>query len=422
LKRICIITPNYISGSPRTVKEADALCDAGFDVTVVFTQGQLEQIRDYDDELVRAKKWQTRTIGWSCYRREEKFRYHSTRFRHFVARNIFSNYYQSLTASGAYLGRTYFELLRLTGSIKADLYIAHYPQSLPVALNAAKKHDALIGYDAEDFHTEEGTDSRVQAHIKHLEGKILPRCVHVTATSSLIADRLASKYGIERPVPVHNVFPWAERAAIDGQTKDRRGEALSLYWYSQTIGLNRGIQDAIQAAGLVNRPIQIHLRGTVSDETQTVLSDLARACGVADRLFFHSRVSPHELISRAVEHDIGLALEHPVDTSRQISVTNKLFHHLLAGLCLIATDVPGQRYVLEASPEVGYLYAPGDVAALAAILQSLADNPELLQRHKAAALEAARTRWNWEIESQHLVNSVRQALGQAAQPSLTRIN
>lgn len=338
--------------------------------------------------------------------------YHFTRLRHFGLRKALSSFYRTPSLSAAYLGRMYFELLRLANSVKADFYIAHYPESLVVAFIAAQKYQALLGYDAEDFHTEEGYNQIVQKHTELIEGALLPICSHVTAASGIIADELAAKYQIQRPVPIHNVFPWSERETIDGLNKDRCGSELSLYWYSQTIGLNRGIQDAIRAASLITRPVQIHLRGSISEETKNTLVELARSCNVADRLFFHPRVSPRELISRAVEHDVGLALEQPVDTSRQISVTNKLFHYLLAGLCVIATDVPGQRYVLEMCPNAGYLYTPGDAVSLAAILQRLADNPELLQQHKAAALDAAHTRWNWETESQYLVDSIHNALSQ----------
>jgi hypothetical protein len=35
---ICIVTPDYVSASSRTIKEADALSQAGFQVKVVFSQ------------------------------------------------------------------------------------------------------------------------------------------------------------------------------------------------------------------------------------------------------------------------------------------------------------------------------------------------------------------------------------------------
>lgn len=46
--RVCIVTPGYISSTPRVVKEAEALSQAGYRVRVVFSQGDLERARQHD--------------------------------------------------------------------------------------------------------------------------------------------------------------------------------------------------------------------------------------------------------------------------------------------------------------------------------------------------------------------------------------
>jgi glycosyltransferase involved in cell wall biosynthesis len=239
----------------------------------------------------------------------------------------------------------------------------------------------------------------------------------VTAASPGIADALADRYRIPRPTPIYNVFPWADRAGIDGDRKDRRGPALSLCWYSQSIGLDRGLQDAIRAAGLLRGDFQLHFRGTLEPSVSRELLRVARECGVAERLHLHPQVPPGELLSRVVEHDVGLALEQPVSFNRLATVTNKVFLYLLAGLAVAATDTPGHRAVLNTCPEACLVYPPGDHAALAAGLQRWLDSPQLLQRARRAALEAARTRWNWETESRRLVELVAGVLHGPSQTS-----
>jgi glycosyltransferase involved in cell wall biosynthesis len=131
---------------------------------------------------------------------------------------------------------------------------------------------------------------------------------------------------------------------------------------------------------------------------------------VADRIHFYPQVHPGELLSRCAEHDVGLALEQPVSRNRLETVTNKIFFYLLAGLAVAATDTPGQRRVMSEVPDAGFLYSPGDHAALARGLQRWLDDPAALQRARAAALEAARTRWSWEIEREQLLRAVRRVL------------
>ncbi len=201
---------------------------------------------------------------------------------------------------------------------------------------------------------------------------------------------------------------------LDGQLKDRRGEELSLYWYSQIIGLDRGLQDVIRAASLLCGPVQIHLRGELSEEVKSGLMGLAREYSVAECIFFHKPVPPAELLSRAAEHDVGLALEQPVNENKNVTMANKVFFYLLGGLALAASDTVGQRKVVSTCPDAGFLYSAGDHKALAARLQDLIDSPELLLQRKVAALRAARERWNWETESRQLVDLVGSALTQTS--------
>src|SRR2546429_488447 len=84
--------------------------------------------------------------------------------------------------------------------------------------------------------------------------------------------------------------------------------SLPLYWYSQTVGLDRGIQDAIRAAGLLQGKIQLHVRGTIALSVRCELESVARESGVAGQIHFHPQVAPRDLLSRAAEHDVGLAL------------------------------------------------------------------------------------------------------------------
>lgn len=411
-RKICIVTPNYLSSTPRVVKEADALHDAGFDVRVVFSQGNLENVRAHDAELLKGKGWTLQTFGWSPHRPQEKWRYHGSRYRHFAARKLPAALWSLPYVVETAEGRVYPELARLAAAEPADLYIGHYLDGLAAAAYAARRWNALLGYDAEDLHTEFGGDELVKKRAFTLEQRYIVRCAHVTAASDLMAQNLSQKYHIPPPTPIYNVFPWSDRDHLDGAIKDRRGDALSIYWYSQTIGLDRGIQDAVRAMGLVDAPIQLHLRGALSPGVQQALMSLASENGCAERLFFHERVSPDELLSRAVEHDIGLAAEPFKDMNNGITVSNKICLYLLAGLAVAATDVPGQRLIMDSAPNAGYLYPVGDYTALAAILRGWIAQPESLQRSKAAALEAARSQWNWELESQKLVALIRHLLEQ----------
>src|SRR5260370_1251501 len=80
---------------------------------------------------------------------------------------------------------------------------------------------------------------------EQVERESLPQCCYVTAASPGIAGAYASKYGIPTPTSILNVFPLAERPLRFRET--RPDGPLRLYWFSQTIGPGRGLENVIRA-------------------------------------------------------------------------------------------------------------------------------------------------------------------------------
>jgi len=412
------VTGTSVAHNPRLVKEADALAAAGYRVRVVAFQSR-GWVAERDRLLAAGRPWRHEPVSIVPATIAGRWRFWWSRLRmHFFLR-VLSRLSMARGIAERSFVRSYPELLAAALREPADLFIAHTPQALPVAAAAAAHFGAPLGFDAEDLHTGElppaAQGTRQQRLVAYVEGKYIERCAYISAPTDGIADELARLYGIPRPVVLHNVFPWAERAALDGETRDRRGPTLSLYWYSQVISLGRGIGDAIRAAGLLTQPVQLHLRGTVDPSERAAIMALAQECGVADQLQLHPSAPPEELIARAAEHDVGLALEPGLAHSlnNALTVSNKLFSYLLAGLAIAASDTPGQRAVLQTCPQAGALYQPGDYQALALALRGWQERPEGLADARRAALEAARSRWSWEHERQRFLEVVERVLGRA---------
>lgn len=418
-RSVCIVTPAHLASNPRVVKEADALHEAGFDVHVVFAQQGSPTHRAYDAELVATRNWSWTAVH-IANRSESPVRWALD----VAAQRGWRYVPAALWRRGRFAeraeSRAYVPLSLAASSVRADLYIGHYVEGLAAAASAADRHGAHLGFDAEDLHTGESNPIQQLKRIDFIERRYLRQCTYLSAASAGIGDALVERYGIARPITVHNTFPWADRREIDNRRVDRQGDRLSLYWYSQVIGLDRGIQDAIRAMAMLGPSVELHLRGALRDDVKSALAQLASEVGVRDRLHFHLPVSPADLLSRAAEHDVGLALEQGVIFNRAICATNKLFFFMLAGLAIAATDVPGQRTILTNHPEAAGIYAPGDPNALAKIINYWLMNREALERAKRASLEAARDKWNWEMESQILVAGVKSDLGLTATPAYGR--
>ncbi|MDB4875815.1 MAG: hypothetical protein JWM41_2261 [Gemmatimonadetes bacterium] len=409
-RTICIVAPGYISSMPRVVKEADALAAAGYRVRVVSSQGDVEHVRPNDQLVADQRRWRWDVVGWSRHRSGERRTYwrSTARQRAFAAAPAWA--WQLGNVAERADGQLYPELARRASSEHADLYIGHYPAGLAAAAAAARRHDALFAYDVEDLHTGEHDDTAWgrgrAARIDFIESRYANDCAHITASSPGIASAFARRRAMNAPTVVHNVFPWQDRLTVDREVRDRRGDTLSLYWCSQSVGVERGLVDAMVAIGLLGGPVQLHVRGTISSDTLATLSSIAAANGVAEHVTFHPQVSPGELLSRTMEHDVGLALEQGHTANNCIAASNKLFLYMLAGLAVAATDVPGQRAIADVTPDAVRLYPPGEPARLAEMLERWRRDPDALAADRAAALDAARSRWNWEREQAVLIDAV----------------
>jgi glycosyltransferase involved in cell wall biosynthesis len=88
--------------------------------------------------------------------------------------------------------------------------------------------------------------------------------------------------------------------------------------------------------------------------------------------------------------------------SHRLALPNKLFHAVLAGVPVVATDVPELASVVRAH-SLGELYRPGDPAALAAAVNRVTSGyPERL-----AAVGAARGELSWDADAERLRSAYR---------------
>lgn len=394
------------------VKEADALVEAGFSVTVVSAvMNDLFYNRDKD--LVNVRKWSwkyfdARPVGFT-----RQFR---RRYTGLINKLLNSNdiFYKLTSLSDRAISRYHTQLYRIAKQIPAVLYIAHLLPALPVAYKLAQRKHALVGFDAEDFHSGQfSVESETRQLVdltREIEARYIPRVHHMTAASAGIGEAYAQELSVQTPLTVLNCFSRKElefpmtRSELDFE---RHSTELSLYWYSQTLGPDRGLEDVLKALKIVHCGVHLSLRGNWTYGYQEEFWALAKSLGVEQMITILPTVPPEELVVRAAQHDVGLALEELGTKNRKICVTNKLLVYLLSGLAVIATDTPAQRDILSQAGGPGLIFSEGDYECLARVISSIRDEPKLLAKFKSVSSLASKERFCWEYESQKLVASVK---------------
>jgi len=114
-------------------------------------------------------------------------------------------------------------------------------------------------------------------------------------------------------------------------------------------------------------------------------------------------------MSTVSRFDVGLSLDLNDSLNRSLTICNKVFLYLQAGLLLAATDTPGQREIVESAPRAGFLYPPGDADALTARLEPFVAGRSRLIEAQEAAWQAGQERYNWDREGDEFLGAVRDA-------------
>ncbi|MBC7922087.1 MAG: hypothetical protein H7Z75_13480 [Ferruginibacter sp.] len=285
---------------------------------------------------------------------------------------------------------------------------------MPVAVRAARYHRAKAGFDAEDFHRAETANlpEKSLEQILYLEDTYLPDVDYLTAASPLIGKAYGSLYPDLRPVTINNVFSIAQQLPALPLLGEK---ALKLFWFSQTVGSNRGIEEAIHAIGITKkRDILLHLLGSCSAAVRADLEELATRRGLQrDQLVFMPTVAPDRLIRIAAQFDVGLALELAVPLNRDLALTNKIFTYLLAGNAIIASNTRSQAAFMNQYPAIGKTYDIGDVPTFASHIQYFYENRGALNQCKLQAWELGKNELNWEKERVRFLRIVEGVLGPA---------
>jgi glycosyltransferase involved in cell wall biosynthesis len=271
-----------------------------------------------------------------------------------------------------------------------------------------------VGIDFEDWFSEDLRGDQRQAHamrwLQELEERLARECCYSITTSNALSRALAERYAAPTPAVVYNVFPFAERSTIDGTYRDRKSlDMPSVHWFSQTIGPGRGLEVFFAAIREISTPFEVHLRGRLATDYVEAFERLVPA-HVRDRVYIHETVANDALLSRIAEHDIGLALETSERASRQLSITNKVFQYVQAGLAVIATDTKGQTEVFSKEPMIGLIVADNDVIALREALLTFLRDKDRLRDAQAASIEAARRTFCWEEQRQTIIDCAARAL------------
>ncbi len=407
--KVCLVSGSHLCTNPRLVKEAHALSGAGYSVHVIAGRSYPPN-DDFDAQITARATWSYTIVDY-----HGKWRTVLQKVIHKVSRFIIKNWPGAPLFIAAHAHhRAWGQIMKAAAHHVPHIYIGHTLVGLAAAAEAARKNGVKLGFDAEDFHSQEtinaSQDPAEKNAIYRLESTYLPQCEHLTAASPLIAEAYANRYHVPTPSVVQNTFPLSE--SPPRQPPARAPELpTKLYWFSQTIGSGRGLEEFIQALTQVRARVCLSLRGKVLDQTYPdTLRNLALSSGFTGQIEILPPAPAEEMVRLAAEHDIGLALENSFPLNRDICLTNKIYTYLLAGLPILCTPTSAQKRIAEELGSAAKIIDLKDAISTAEQIDDLIRNQAKFEQARITAWKHGQDRYNWDFESKELIKIVRASL------------
>lgn len=257
--------------------------------------------------------------------------------------------------------------------------------TLPAAFLLSRAQHARLVYDAHELYSAfEPDPPRLHGWIANrLEAALARRAAAVVTVSAPIAVELRRRLGLtESPLVVLNTPALDEREPLTSSNSPLRAI------YQGAFGPGRELDELLAAVRLAPN-VELTLR--VPRTAPAVLRQEVARRKLSDQVRVAEPVQPDRAIDGLHDFQVGVIFDRPLTRNAELSTPNKLFEYLMAGLAVIAPDLPALGPQLKADG-VGIAYEPGRPDRLAAALEELAsDRPRLdAMRSRARALAVER--------------------------------
>ena len=362
-RRIVMLVCTNLEVDPRVRREAEALAAGGFYVTIICTAWG----SDVDE---------CESLDWGANIAFKILPMHSSRF----------------ICSYPYL----YSRMLYNAAVAEDAWAYHahdLDMSFIVMLAAAQKKVACVC----DFHewysqnvSYDPWTERFRPHhffkrilYEHVEYLAIHYSSRVVTVCQSIRERLESVYQSPKAIRVVRNIPelagQADEPLFDLRRELNIPEDQRIVLYQGGMGQSRNLEPVIEAMKYVANAVFV-IRGPGHEMYATHYDNIARKCGVSDRVFCLPPVPHARVVTEAKSADVGLwTLLSNVGLNFKLALPNKVFEYLAAGLPILAADLPEVRALID-QYDVGLCFSPDDPECIAHCINQIVEDGSFFQR------------------------------------------
>jgi glycosyltransferase involved in cell wall biosynthesis len=272
--------------------------------------------------------------------------------------------------------------------IKAEAYLAHGVEALPAADAVAKAVGGRVYCDVIEMPSFAQRSVPYELHptslslLDHAFDGYLRGAAGLSTVGWALGDRLRH-YGPK--VAVIPNYRSRETPPRSSWIREACGLASGDRLLLATSTIASGLEPIIEALRLLPDHIHLATLGNIFHRYRGPVDDAVSRCGLGGRVHLLDPVPYDRLAAAAGGADIGLIAVDPSLTHWQISLPNRLFDCIAAGLPVVTPDLPDISRIVRAWG-LGMIVAESAARSWAdAISAALADEEALRARARAAA-------------------------------------
>ena len=296
-----------------------------------------------------------------------------------------------------YYLKFFFILTKELLKSKPTFYFAEDIYTLPIVYFFARLNKSKVFYNSREIYGHLAglrNKSVVQKIIAKVESKFIRKVDLVLVTGEMDADFLREAYSIDNFLVLRNLPKYVDDITIvDLRNKLNIPLDEKIILYQGVLLEGRGISKLI---GIMDQIPNVHFVIVGEGEYRKKFESEVNNSNCSGRIHFLGAVNHNELLSYTAGADIGLALIENISISYYYALPNKLFEYIMAGIPILASNLPQMKKVID-DYQVGKYVDPeheNDVVTTLNDLISDENNLDLYRKNcKIAAKEL-----NWDTE------------------------
>ncbi|MFT6747090.1 MAG: glycosyltransferase involved in cell wall biosynthesis [Glaciecola sp.] len=286
---------------------------------------------------------------------------------------------------------------------KGTVFHSNDLDTLPANYLASKFKSTKLVYDSHEYFTEVPeliSRPKVQNIWKKIEGWILPNLKEMFTVNDSIATLFRDKYRLK--VRVMRNMPLLKNESSHSEKKEslvNLPDQKIILLQGAGINIQRGAEELVEAMQFVNNAVLVIVG---SGDVVPFLKAQRIELKLEHKISFYDKMPFEKLQNITKKAYLGCTLDKPTNINYELSLPNKLFDYIHAGVPVLASDLKEVASVVK-QHEVGIVLKTFSTKSIAKSINDLVQDESRRELYHQNCLKA-RVHLNWENEEKELVS------------------